>query len=114
MDDVIFHSDRGSQYTSADFEETCELLGITRSVGRTGVCWDNACAESFFATLKKELVSRTKFATREQARTAIFGYIETWYNNRRLHSTLGYITPVQWEQKYSQSKHDQLESDIAA
>jgi len=101
MDEAIFHSDRGSQYTSADFEATCTVLGITRSVGRTGVCWDNACAESFFATLKKELVSRRKFATREQARIAIFGYIETWYNNRRLHSTLGYKSPIEWEQQHS-------------
>lgn len=114
MDDVIFHSDRGSQYTSADFETTCAALGVTRSVGRTGVCWDNACAESFFATLKKELVSRHRYATREQARIAIFGYIETWYNNRRLHSTLGYLTPVEWEQHHARIQHDQLTSDIAA
>jgi transposase InsO family protein len=100
MNDVIFHSDRGSQYTSADFEATCEKLGVTRSVGRTGVCWDNAVAESFFATLKKEFVSRRKFATREQARVAIFGYIETWYNARRLHSTIGYMAPVKWEQQH--------------
>lgn len=111
MDGVIFHADRGSQYTSADFEATCEQLGIRRSVGRTGVCWDNAVGESFFATLKKELVSRRRFATREEARLAIFNWIEYWYNARRLHSTLGYMTPMEWEAQHAQR---QVKSSIAA
>lgn len=102
MHGVIFHSDRGSQYTSADFKETCNTLGVERSVGRTGVCWDNAVAESFFATLKKELVHRTTFATRAEARRAIFNWIECWYNNQRLHSTLNYKSPIEWEQTYAQ------------
>lgn len=103
MDGTIFHSDRGSQYMSEDFANLCEQFGITRSVGRSGICWDNAAAESFFATLKKELVYRTKFATREQARLAIFNYIEGWYNTVRLHSTIGYMSPVNWEQAQTES-----------
>jgi putative transposase len=103
MDNVIFHSDKGSQYTSADFAKTCVLLGILRSVGRKATCYDNAVAESFFATLKKELVYRRTFTTRASARQQIFSYIEGWYNDRRLHSTLGYLTPLAWEQHQTQS-----------
>jgi putative transposase len=101
MSKVPFHTDRGSQYQSTDFAETCEALGIKRSVGRVATCFDNAVAESFFATLKKELVSRRTFRTRAQARTEIFAWIEGWYNARRLHSTLGYLTPIAWEQQRS-------------
>ena len=103
MPNVIFHSDKGSQYTSDDFAKTCALLGILRSVGRKATCFDNAVAESFFATLKKELTYRRIFTTRAQARTEIFNYIEGWYNSRRLHSTLGYLTPLAWEQRQTQS-----------
>jgi transposase InsO family protein len=95
MTGVIFHSDRGCQYTSGDFKTTTDELGILRSVGRTGVCWDNACAESFFATLKKELVNRIRFTTRAEARAAIFDYIEGWYNTRRMHSTLNNMSPIE-------------------
>ncbi len=91
--DAIFHSDRGSNYTSAEFGDKLCSLGIRQSVGRTGICYDNAMAESFFAVLKNELVHRTAYPTREHARTDIARYIEFWYNARRLHSGLDYRTP---------------------
>lgn len=103
MPNVPFHSDQGAQYTSADFAKKCSQLGIVRSIGRVATCFDNAVAESFFATLKKELVHRRTFRTRAQARSEIFDYIEGWYNCRRLHSTLGYLTPLAWEQRQTQS-----------
>jgi putative transposase len=92
---VIFHSDRGTQYTSVRFAEHLAALGVTASMGRTGVCWDNAMAESFFGALKNELVHRTVFPTRERARTAIAEYIEVFYNRQRLHSGIGYKTPAE-------------------
>ncbi len=97
---VVFHSDRGTQYTSAEFAELCERHGIVQSVGRTGVCWDNAPAESFLATLKKELIYRRTFRTRAEARVAIRHWIEAWYNRRRLSSVLGYLSPIEWEDHY--------------
>ena len=93
--DAIFHSDRGTQYTSAQFAVFTMQNNIRRSVGRTGVCWDNAAAESFFATLKNEMYYRQTFPTRARARFAVAEYIEVFYNRRRLHSTLGYRTPFQ-------------------
>lgn len=93
--DAIFHSDRGTQYTSAEFSLFCNENHIRRSVGRTGVCWDNAVAESFFASLKNEMYYRCTFPTRGRARFAVADYIEVFYNRRRLHSTLGYRTPTQ-------------------
>lgn len=108
VEDVIFHSDRGCQYTSEDFQRLCGDSGVHFSVGRTGICWDNAAAESFFATLKCELVYRRVFRTRSEARREIFRWIEGWYNRRRLHSTLGYMTPMEWEQQH------QLQSAQAA
>lgn len=90
---AIFHSDRGCQYTSAEFAVTLASLGMRRSVGRTGVCWDNAMAESFFAALKTEWTDRMVFATRAEARRAVVSYIEGFYNRQRLHSRLGYKTP---------------------
>ena len=94
---VIFHSDRGCQYTSTQFAQHCSRLGIHRSLGRTGICWNNAIVESFFGALKQELVHRHRFATRAQARQAIFVWIQAWYNRKRLHSALGYASPEQWE-----------------
>jgi transposase InsO family protein len=99
MDDTIFHSDRGSQYTSAAFAAACGRLGLRRSTGRTGSCLDNAVAESFFATLKVELVDRQRYRTRAEARGAIFAWI-AYYNHRRLHSTIGYLSPVEWERRH--------------
>jgi transposase InsO family protein len=92
---AIFHSDRGTQYTSAAFADWCEANGIERSRGRTGVCWDNAAAESFFASLKNECYHQRSFATRAEARLAVADYIEVFYNRQRLHSTLGYKTPAE-------------------
>ncbi len=91
----VFHSDRGTQYTSAEFAAHLGTLDIVPSMGRTGVCWDNALAESFFAALKNELVHRTAFPTRAKARTAIAEYIEVFYNRVRIHSALGYKTPAE-------------------
>jgi len=99
MDGVILHSDRGSQYTSGEFANACHDLGVRRSMGRTGSCLDNAVAESWFASLKVELTSRTRYRTRAQARQAIFRWISR-YNQRRLHSSLGYSTPCEFEQQY--------------
>jgi transposase InsO family protein len=93
--DAIFHSDRGTQYTSREFAQFCTDNRVRTSVGRTGVCWDNAAAESFFAALKNEMYYRHTFATRARARFAVAEYIEVFYNRRRLHSTLGYRTPFE-------------------
>lgn len=91
--DAIFHSDRGSNYTSYEFAGTISELGLCQSVGRTGICYDNAMAESFFAALKNERVHRTAYPTRAHARADVTRYIEGWYNPNRLHSGLGYKTP---------------------
>jgi len=93
--EAIFHSDRGSQYTAHAFTDWCAANTITPSMGRTGVCWDNAAAESFFATLKNEMYHRHRFATRPRARFAVAHYIELFYNRKRRHSTLDYRTPTQ-------------------
>jgi putative transposase len=90
---AIFHSDRGSNYTSAEFADVLERLGIRQSVGRTGICFDNALAESFNAAVKVERVHRTVYPTRKKARDDIARYIEIRYNRKRLHSALGYRTP---------------------
>ena len=94
---LIFHSDRGSQYTSAAFRELLAGNGVVQSLSRPRQCWDNAVAESFFATLKTELVYRHAWPTRAAARLAVFEFIEVFYNRRRLHSTLGYCTPAEYE-----------------
>jgi putative transposase len=93
--DAIFHSDRGTQYTSTGFDSFTTRNGIRRSLGRTGVCWDNAVAESFFAALKNEMYYRQAFPTRSRARFAVAEYIEVFYNRKRLHSSLGYRTPFE-------------------
>jgi putative transposase len=92
---AVFHSDRGAQYTSAEFARFCAAHGIRTSVGKTGVCWDNAAAESFFAALKNEMYYRQSFPDRGRARFAVADYIEVFYNRIRLHSTLGYRTPAE-------------------
>jgi transposase InsO family protein len=94
---LIFHSDRGSQYTSKTFRQLLDENGVIQSLSRVGQCWDNAVAESFFSTLKEELVYRTCLPTRAIAKRAIFEYVEVFYNRQRLHSSLGYMTPVQYE-----------------
>jgi transposase InsO family protein len=97
---AIFHSDRGSNYTSGQFAKTLKRLKLRQSVGRTGICYDNAMAESFFAALKNERVHRTQYPTRDHARRDIKRYIELWYNSRRRHSGLGYRTPLQVRNEY--------------
>jgi putative transposase len=92
---AVFHSDKGAQYTSAGFARFCQAHGIRTSTGRTGVCWDNAAAESFFAALKNEMFHRPAFPDRTRARFAVADYIEVFYNRQRLHSTLGYRTPFE-------------------
>jgi len=93
---LIFHSDRGSQFTSTGFGDLLNANGIRQSLSRPGQCWDNAVAESFFATLKTELVYLHAWPTRAQARSAIFEFIEVFYNRFRLHSALGYLSPVDY------------------
>jgi transposase InsO family protein len=101
---LLCHSDRGSQYASDDYQSRLKEVGIVCSMSRRGNCWDNAPTESFFASLKKEMVYRTHFATREQARSAIFAWIEVWYNRKRRHSTLGYLSPEAFERQYQQQQ----------
>lgn len=110
MDGTVFHSDRGSEYTSTACGTACDRLGLTQSMGRIGSCFDNAAAESLFATLKVELVDRHHYKTRAEARQAIFRWI-AYYNHRRLHSTLGYLPPFEYEQYLGQQL---LASDLAA
>ena len=95
--DLVAHSDRGSQYASEHYQGLLGAQGIACSMSRRGNCWDNAPMESFFASLKKELVHGEDYLTREQARASIFEYIETWYNRVRRHSKLGYLSPVDFE-----------------
>jgi len=96
---IIFHSDRGSQYTSARFRNTLAHYGFIQSMSGKGNCYDNAITESFFSTLKKELIYLTSFDNREQAANEIFEFIEIFYNRKRLHSALGYLSPVEFRLK---------------
>ena len=89
-----------AQYTSDDFQQLLKAQGITCSMSRRGECWDNAAMESFFATLECELLDRRSWRTKAEARTALFTWIEGWYNPRRLHSSLGYCSPMKYEEKY--------------
>ena len=99
---VIGHADRGSQYTSNDYLDFCHARQIRPSVGKTGICWDNAVAESFWESLKRECLQGRVFATRAEARRAIFRWIN-WYNTSRLHTTLNGVPPLEWEQQYRQA-----------
>ena len=101
---LLHHSDRGCQYTSIDYRTALQKAGAVVSMSRKGNCWDNAVAESFFATLKTELVHRQSWATRLELRAALFEYIEVFYNRRRLHSTLDYKTPAQVESEHRLAK----------
>lgn len=101
---VIFHTDRGSQYNSGHFRRLCKTWGIRQSMGRTGVCWDNAAAESFFATIKRELIDRYHWNSIGQLRNGLFTWIESWYNTRRRHTTIGNIPPAQAEQQHHETK----------
>jgi transposase InsO family protein len=97
----VHHTDRGCQYASGDYRARLQALGIVCSMSRKGDCWDNAVSESFFATLKTELVHHEDFATRQQAHSALFDYIEVFYNRQRKHSFLGYATPEQVEKQFT-------------
>jgi transposase InsO family protein len=96
---LIHHSDRGSQYASEDYRRLLREYGMQTSMSRKGNCWDNAPMESFFGTLKKELVHHRKYRTRDEAKRDIFEYIEVFYNRERLHSSLGYLSPVDYEKR---------------
>jgi putative transposase len=97
-EELLAHSDRGSQYASDHYQSLLGKHGITCSMSEAGQCWDNAPMESFFASLKKELVHDADFATRAEARAALFEYIEVFYNGQRRHSSLGYVSPAEYEQ----------------
>jgi putative transposase len=99
--ELLHHSDQGSQYSSEDFQRLLATNGITCSMSRRGDCWDNAAIESFFSTLETERVHRRHYRTRDYARADIFDYIERVYNPKRRHSTLGQLSPVQFEQRQS-------------
>ncbi|HEU5207762.1 MAG TPA: IS3 family transposase [Longimicrobiales bacterium] len=101
---LLHHSDRGVQYGASEYRAALERHGIRRSMSRPRNCWDNAVAESFFATLKRELVSGADWRTRAEAKGAVFTYIETWYNRRRLHSSLGYLAPASYERQLQLKK----------
>ncbi|WP_095989804.1 IS3 family transposase [Cystobacter fuscus] len=94
---LVHHSDRGSQYAREEYQQALAARGMECSMSRKGNCWDNAVVESFFSTLKQELVYTTDFTTHQQARLALFEYIEVFYNRQRRHSTLGYVSPVNFE-----------------
>ena len=98
-DALLHHSDRGSQYTSEQFQRLMAEHGVTCSMSRAGNCWDNAAMESFFSSLKTERTARRTYRTRDQAKADVFDYIERFYNPKRRHSTLGYISPMEFEMK---------------
>ncbi len=100
MGEVLFHSDRGSQYTSSSFSSALHRHGCITSMSRRGNCWDNAVAENFFSKLKRERVNRSIYKTREQARQDIFIYLEIFYNRKRRHAGIGYVSPERFEQDY--------------
>ncbi|MFN0222769.1 IS3 family transposase [Paenibacillus sp. KR2-11] len=97
---VLHHSDRGSQYASLEYQALLEKHKMTGSMSRKGNCYDNACIESFHSVIKKELIFLEKFRTRQQARKYIFEYITCFYNGKGIHSTIGYVTPNQYERMY--------------
>lgn len=105
---LICHSDRGSQYASGDYQALLGGAGALCSMSRRGNCYDNAPVESFFASLKRELVHRAAFATREEARATVFEWIAVWYNRKRMHSSLGYVSPEQYEEQYNQPEPTRL------
>ena len=112
--DVIHHSDQGSQYTSVAVGQRCSKMGVRPSMGSVGDAYDNAMAESFFASLECELIDRRSFQTKAEARLALFTYIEGWYNPRRRHSALGRISPINFERSHTQDQSPVTEHSIAA
>ena len=103
-DGVVLHADRGTQFTSEQLWNVCQQLGIAQSVGRTGVCFDNAMAESFWSTLKTEFYDRRKWRTRDEAGKAVACWIEIVYNRCRRHSAIGMISPVDFEARIADQK----------
>lgn len=101
--ELLFHSDRGSQYASEDFRKNLGSYKITQSMSAAGRCYDNAFAESFFHSFKTERVFGRQFYSRVEARKEVFEYLEIYYNRSRLHSSLGYLTPVEFEEKIKQA-----------
>ncbi len=100
---VIHHSDQGSQYTSYAFGRACSQVGVRLSMGGVGDCYDNAMAESFFATLECEKLDQVRFEHASEARAVVFAWLEGWYNTRRRHSALGYLSPTEFEAKFKQA-----------
>jgi putative transposase len=98
-EDVVHHSDQGTQYTSIAFGLRCRETGVRPSMGSVGDCFDNAMCESFFATLECDLLDQHRFATQAEARMAVFEFIEGWYNTQRRHSALGYLSPINFERR---------------
>ena len=110
---LIHHSDQGCQYTAVLFAKRCAKAGIEISMGSVGDCYDNAVCETFHASIKKEKIYRQSWPTRAEARTAIFAYIEGWYNPRRRHSTLGYLSPIEFERQHTELAQPALEAPIS-
>jgi putative transposase len=111
---LVHHSDQGSQYTALIFGQRCRQAGIDRSMGGRGCALDNAVCESFFASLKKELTRRRSWPTRRELQTTVFAWIEGWYNRRRLHSTLGYLSPADYEDKHTLTAGQAVRPQLAA
>jgi putative transposase len=111
---LVHHSDQGSQYTALIFGQRCRQAGIDRSMGGRGCALDNAVCESFFASLKKELTRRRSWPTRRELQTTAFAWIEGWYNRRRLHSTLGYLSPADYEDKHTPTEGEADQPPLAA
>jgi len=110
---IIFHSDRGSQYTSGPVRELLKSYKMTQSMSSTGNCYDNAITESFFHTLKTELIYWNRYQSREEAKKSIFEYIEIFYNRQRLHSAIGYISPVEFEERNLKINRKELIEKVA-
>ncbi len=110
---VIHHSDQGSQYTSVIFGKRCAEMGVRPSMGSVGDAYDNAMAESFFATLECELIDRRSWKTHTEARHAIFTWIEAWYNPKRRHSSIGQISPIEFERKHELTKQETTNPPVA-
>ena len=106
---LMFHGDRGSQYASGDFRDALKEYGITSSMSRKGDCWDKACSETLFGSLKEERLHGQRFKTRRQAKDEIVAWL-LWYNSTRLHSTLGYVSPVEFEKNWHAAQPRQANS----
>jgi transposase InsO family protein len=114
VDGVIFHSDRGSEYTSTAYSDLCDRLGVVQSMGRVGSCFDNAAAESFNSTIKVEYIHRHRFATRTEARIKIATWIVDFYNTRRRHSAAGGLPPAEFERIINEARNNHDQEHLAA